>query len=315
MTPGDGGGRHCRVNRLVLGVVLAAAAAPGCRRDADERLGLAEKRVAQPFDPAELASGAELERAVAVPAAEVAARLKSFRLVESAELTLAARDTRDTLTESWTLETDARGGVHVVTENSHGYGQETLAVDGGVYTRPRYGRFARHAPEGDEVERAQGGVQGVLAGYLAVLGRFAARKDEGEVTVAGRPARRVRLSLSPSPGRFRDEDPAHAWRRTVKVTELAGVVDVDRECGAPLAAELSAAYTAEQRLPARGGEAPRPAQTSEVAVRLAFRASVDQVGALPPLVAPEGAMPSVTRSRPLVDRQVLLEGLVGGGDK
>ena len=292
---------------LCLCTLLTSLLGPGCKRDSDERLGLDEKRASTPLDPAELARPGELERALGTPAADVAAKLGSWRLTESATLAIGAGEKRDTLDESWKLEVDARGGTHVVVENSHGHGFETVVSGGAVYNRPRYGRFARHVPEGDEVDRARDAVQGVLAGYLGVLGRFADRKDEGDTTVGGRRARRIKLALAGSPGRLRDSDAAHAWRKTMKVSALDGTVDVDVQSGAPLHAVLEATWTAQQPPAAEGG-AP-----VEVSVKLSLRAEVDQLGAVPPIAVPEGPLLPATRTRPLVDRSILLDGLVQPG--
>ena len=283
--------------------VTASFSLGGCRHDTDERLGLDDKHAVGEFDVSALARAGELEKAVAAPVAEVEKKLGPYRLVESAKLTLGAGgakgDKQDTLEDSWRLEIDGQGGSSILHENSKGYGFESVIAGGAVYIRPKYGRFVKRAPEGDEVERARDEAQGVLASWLSVLGRFAARKDAGATTFAGRPAHKVELSLLSSPARLRDGDPAHAWRRDMKVSVLSGEVLVDEKSGAPLHAVLDASYTAE-----RGGESK-----TEIQVSLAYRGEIESVGAITAIAAPADFVPAPVRVRPLLDKQLLLDGL------
>ena len=293
------------MNRALSAALLLAVAAAGCKRDSDERLGLDDKKLHE-FDPESLASGAELEKAVSISTEDAAKKLGAYKLVQSAKLQLASGEAKDALDETWVMSIDGKGGTALLHENSHDYGFETVILGGQIYVKPRYGRFVRRPIEGDEVERARDEHEGALASWLAVLGRFADRKDGGATSHLGRPAHKVILSLASSPSRLRDKEPAHQWRRSVRVSALSGEVIVDDASGAPLKAQLDAAYTT-PRAVATEGETPKG--PAEVSVTLAFHSVVEDLGAVPAVEAPADAT-SALRPRPLLDKQVLLDGLV-----
>ena len=267
----------------------------GCRHDGDENLGLARARPAA-VDVGALAKTGELEKALAMPSTEIARAIGAHRFTATTKLDVSSGETRDSLEETFRLDVDARGWSHLVHEDSHGNGSEAIAAGGDYFVRPRWGRFVRRSPEGDEVERARDEMETVLAGYFQVLGRFASRALDGETTVAGRRALKVKLALAPTPAAFTDEDPAHAWRSSARVSALDGEVDVDAASGAPLAARLDARYSAK-----RGDRA--------IEVALAYRGSVEP-GA-PAVAAPADSI-ATERPRPLVERQQLLDGLATG---
>jgi hypothetical protein len=74
---------------------------------------------------------------------------------------------------------------------------------------------------------------------------------------------------------------------------------VDAKTGVPLQARLDAKYRS--LIDARSGRT--------VAVTLHHEAAVEALGAIPPIAAPSDSAPAPSRPRPLVDRQILLEGL------
>jgi hypothetical protein len=289
----------------LLWSALFALAAGGCQHRADEQLGLGE-RAATPVDMTRIARPGELEKALALPSSEAGSRLGPYRLVESAHLGLGrgsdATEHRAELDERWRLEVDARGsahGLHETSREGRSDGMEVYAVDGQIYTRPGFGRFARRPAEGDDAERARDQAQHVLAGYLGVLGRFAVRRDDGPAQAAGRAARKVTLSLAPAPLELDDDLPAHAWRRAMHVDALDGELLLDEATGLPLHAALRASY-----------RAPHGTEGDQVTVALELKADVEAVGGVPAIVPPEGAVPSPSRPRPMLDRQQLLDGLV-----
>jgi hypothetical protein len=307
--------------RSLVALALASAIGPlaACNHETDERLGIDKKARAE-WDPKALDSEGELEKAVTVSAAEVAKKLGSHRLSQSAKMQLQTGAKKSSLEEKWKFEIDGKGGVHANHENDHGFGFETLVVDGSIYARPLYGRYVRRAIEGDEIERLQAEQMNVLSGYLQVLGRFAERKEGGAVTHLGRPAHKVLLSLAGSPSRLRDKDPNHVWRKNMKVSALSGEVIVDDASGLPLKAQLDATYTTQRQplIDDSGAQTPRP---GEIQVVLAYRGDVEDVGVVPALTAPSDFVANANRPRPMLDRQELLEGLVtpspatGGGGK
>lgn len=280
--------------RLLIAALFAATA--GCRHEGDENLGLAGKRHDLTIDVSSLAQAGELEKALALPSEEVQARLGAHRLEAVTKLVLGSGDSADTLDESFRLDVDGKGGSHLVRESSHGYGIEAIAAGRAYYVKPRYGRFVRRAPEGDEVARARDEVQGLGAAYLGLLGRFAARSSAGTVDYHGRSAVKVKLALAGSPGAFSDPDPAHAWRADVAVSALEGEAWVDEKTGAPLHVTLDAKYRSHR-------------DAREVAVSMHYQSDVLELGAIEPIAAPADAAPPIARARPLLDRQALLDGL------
>ena len=292
---------------LAAGVAGASLLVTGCRHDVEERLGIDEKKGTPQFDPTSLDSSGELEKALATSTIEIAKRLGSYRLVQRAKVEVGAGERKDSLDETWTLEVDAKGNSRTLHENNHGYGVETFFVDGTFYVRPKYSQLVKRVPEADEVERARDEIQGVLASYLDVLGRFAKRKDAGAMDVGGRKAHKVALSLDSSPEKLRDPDPTHAWRKSIKASALVGEMQIDDASGAPLHATLVAAYTG-HRLRAAAGEGK--ATDEEVRVALDVKADMEAIGSLPAVTAPVDAIASPLRPRPILDRQALLDGLV-----
>jgi hypothetical protein len=311
--------QSCRlVPASLVAALVAAAAAGGCQHGADERLGLDERSGAASFRIADLARPGELERALARPSTEAARRLGGYRLVTTAHLELAraaradgkseAGDSlpdplpgplKESYQETWRLEQDAQGSTHLAHEDDRGGGIELVAVGRELYSRPRYARYSRRPVEGDELERARDQAWHVVGSYLGVLGRFAARRDAGSVAAAGgRSARRVALSLAPTPAALVDGEPAHALRQGMKVGALEGEVWLDEADGEPLHAVLRARYTT-----------PR-ADGGLVLVSLDLKSDVEAVGGVAAIAAPEGALPPASRPRPLLDRQQLLDKLV-----
>ena len=289
--------------------LLGAFPVAGCGHEGDENLGLASRHRDTAVDVRGLTRPGELERALALPSEEAEKRLGPHRLSAVTNLSLVSGvsgvsgETSDRLDETFTLDVDGQGGSHLTRVNSHGYGIEAIATGGSYYVCPRYGRFVRHSPEGDEVLRARDEVQGLAAGYLGLLGRFAARSDGGTVTLHGRTAVEVKLTLAPAPGALSDPDPAHAWRAAVTVSALDGEVWIDAATGAPLHVKLDAKYRSQ-----------RDART--VAVTMHYQSDVEEMGAVAPIAVPADAEPPVARVRPLVDRQALLDGLAPGhGEK
>ena len=252
------------------------------------------------MDLARLGQAGGLEAALAAPAAQVELALGAHLRQDSAHFTLQTATTdgrKDELDETWRTEVDDAGAIHAIHDNSHDYGREWYAVSGKLYVRLRHGKLVRRDPQGEEVERLRDEQAGALAGYLAVLGRFAAREVQ-PATVLGRPARRVKLTLAPAAAALTDEDPAHAWRRGVRVSALDGAATLDDASGALVEARLDATYTL------RRGD-------KEIAVTLAYRSNTT-LGHVARVAAPTENLADLERARPLLDRAALLEGLLPG---
>lgn len=284
---------------LLLGLLLGLSS---CRDGGDENLGLGQRRRDLVVDLKGLHRPGEIEKALALPQRELAARLGPHRFVGTTHLALIAGESRDTLDEEVRLASDSKGGLHLVREDSHQRGFEWLFVDGQLHVRPRYGQFVHRSPEGDELERRRDELAGQLLGYLAVLGRFTSRAVDGSEAVAGRQAIRVKLARAAAPSPPKDSDPRHAWRKTITVDRLDGTVWLEKSTGTPLGSRLAAHYRCERPLREGGGAVP-------IDVEIQFDGQVEPLAADFTVAAPAVSAASPTRPRPLVDRQLLLDGL------
>jgi hypothetical protein len=291
---------HYRISLLCLALLLGA-----CRRDNDENLGVAG-RTETPLELGGLGQPGRLEAVLAAGAEGVARKLGPHQRQQTTKLVMRSGERSETLEEFWRSEMDAQGAFHAVHETSRDEGIEWYVVGGDFFVRPRHGRFVRRRPQGDEVSRARDDESRVLAGYLAVLGRFAVREEE---SVGTQPAVRVRLRLDPKPAATEDKEPGQAWRRTLRVQALEGTVTIDAASGAVLEAHLEATYSFLRE--GAAGEKGR-----EITVQLTYR-SMTRRGGVTPIAAPPDALSGLVRPRPQLDRAALLEGLVptrGGGE-
>jgi hypothetical protein len=205
----------------------------------------------------------------------------------------------DLLEEEYVLAAGTAGAYHARYENSHDQGREVVFQGGDLYVRPRYGTFVRRRPDEGEAERLRQETYGGLAAALEVVGRFVQAKAEGPATVAGRPARRLALGLTPTPRAATPApEPRREWRATVAVQKLAGTLSVDEQTGAPLACSLKAEYTFR-----------RGAATAS--------ATLEYEGSLTPAaqvaVTAPAHVPQPVRTRYTSERRELLKGLVGPG--
>jgi hypothetical protein len=167
-------------------------------------------------------------------------------------------------------------------------------VGGEAFVRPRYGRFVRRRPEGDELDRMRALVEGAGAGYLGLVERWLTVSDAGRGEVAGRAALRLKLGRAPTPAPAAAESqPARRWRDTMKVRAIEGALALDAASGAPLSIDLRLEYGFE-----RDGQ--------PIAVTLAYR---QETGVAEPIRAPVDAVVA-RRPRPMLDRQALLDGLM-----
>jgi hypothetical protein len=279
-------------------VLLPLCALAGCRRSGDENLGLRGRGEEVRADLEHLDHPAELARAITLPALDQGKRLGPCTRESKTKLAVDSGTAHDALEETVRLELDGHGASHLTRETSHGGGIEAIATGEDYYVKLRYGAFTKRKPDGDEVPHALDEAAQTLQGYLQVLGRFARLEPAGEQTVDGRRARGVRLTLSPSPATEK-ADEKRAWQAAAAASALDGEVWVDAESGAVLKARLTAAYTAQ-----RGQRA--------IAVKLDYNERLT-LGQPAKIDAPAVWSPAPSRPRPLLDRQVLLEGLSGHG--
>ncbi len=286
-------------SNLWLAAAVLATLAGGCSRSGEENLGLevpSGEAKGESIDVAELATPAELERALALPGRALDRLLGAHRLDATAQLKIevAGRPT-ETLEDTFRLDSDGRGALHLTHDTSHDEGMEAVVAGGTLYVRPRYGRFVGRRPEGDELARLRATVEAVAADDLALLRPWLEVHEAGRTEVAGRAGVRLKLSASPSPKAApRETAPGRLWRNHVQVRYIDGEVVADATSGAPLAVKLESAYRFERA---------SDHQTVTVTLKL------DQTTARPdPIVAPTDAVIDPHRPRPTLDRRKLLEG-------
>lgn len=277
------------MHRALLALLLA-----GCGHHGDENLGLPSGRNAA-VDVARLTQPAELVRALSLSGRDLDARLGAHRMdaTSTVKLTLPGQAAQ-ALEETFVVEADGRGGVHVVHDNSRGNGFEATARNDDLYVRPRYGRFVRRKAERDELERLRATAETTAAADLRLLERFLSVREAGTASVAGHAgvklALTARSNADPAPAQ---SEPGRRWREGVSVRYIDGDVVLDGKSGAPLAVHIDAGYTF-----ARDGK--------PVAATLSYKQTT---AAGPQTIAPPAEWTSLSRPRPMLDRQTLLEGL------
>ena len=103
------------------------------------------------------------------------------------------------LDETFAVQADGHGGVHVVHDNSRGNGFEATALNDDLYVKPRYGKFVRRKVEGDELERLRATAETAAASDLRLVERFVQVREAGTATVAGHAGVKLTLSARTTP--------------------------------------------------------------------------------------------------------------------
>jgi hypothetical protein len=265
-----------------------------CGRHGDENLGLSNGQGAA-IDVAKLTQPEELVRALQLSGRALDGKLGAHRMdaTESLKLELGDRQTAE-LEETFAVQADGRGGVHLVHDNSRGNGFEAVALGNDVYVKPRYGKFVKRKVEADEVERLRATAETAAASDLRLVLRFVQAREAGTATIAGHPGIKVSLSARSSPDAAAAEpDPARKWRQTVNVRYIDGDAVLDAKTGAPLTVRLEAQYTF-----VRDG---KPVQAT-----LGYKQTTAPQSEA---IAAPAEWTALERPRPMLDRQELLEGL------
>jgi hypothetical protein len=285
---------------FTVALLVVGIAGPGCSRSGDENLGLATRPANWTVDVAQLTQPAELAHAASMPGREVDKRLGAHRFEATSKMKIEPPGKpAETLEEAWRLDTDANSDFHALKGNDHGYGFEATVSGGDLYVRPRYGKFVKRKPEGDEVDRLRAAIDGVAGDYVKLLERWLQVREDGKTTVAGRPAVKLKLSASASPAPVTVEtDASRKWRETVNVRYVDGDVLIDEKTGAVVGMRLETSYTFDRDVDGK--------QTGPFAVTLDYKQSA---GAPEPVQAPADAVAAPHRTRPMLDRAELLDGL------
>jgi hypothetical protein len=285
-----------------------------CAREGDENLGLGTPEPARlAADKKQLQKPQGLRQVAAMPPAEAVRRLGSHRLEARTSWQITPPGDKSggeapapqSLQEESLVESDGKGGLHILHNNDHGYGSEAVLVSGQLYLRMRYGPYVRRRPEDDEVPRLLAAAGDTSGALLQLLGPWLKVDEASEAKVAGRPAIKLTLSKQASPQREgrppRGAVPGRLWRQALSVASLSGAAVVDATEGALLGLRLEASF-----------QAPRGEGGPPVRVEVSHRAAVGALGEAVPVSAPtdgEVIDPPV-RPRPMLDHQELLEGLL-----
>lgn len=276
--------------RRVLPLLLLLSA---CSHNGDENLGLTEgKKVS--IDVEALTRPEELVRALSLHGRTLDERLGAHRMdaKQTLELTLPGEE-KQTLDETFVVQSDGHGTVHVVHDNQR-YGFEAFAAGKDLFVKPRYGKFVRERLEGDALERLRRAAETTAAADLRLLERFVQVREAGTAEVAGHAAVKLALSARTTPAPASPErETGRKWRETLAVRYIDGSVTVDAKSGAPLAVRLEAAYTFQ-----------RDGKPLAATIKYQQTTSADP-GAL---VAPTDYA-ELGHARPMLDRQTLLDGL------
>jgi hypothetical protein len=276
-------------------LVLLGIAAVGCHGGGDENLGLGDKG-ARAIDVAGLTRPAELMRALSLTGPAIDALLGAHHMRAASTLKLELPSGTQQLDEVFDVASDGKQAVRLLHDNSRDYGFEAIAVGNQLWVKPRYGKWVQRKIEGDELDRLRTTAETPAASYLRLLAPWLSVREAGNAQVAGRPAIKLALSANPSPdGKPPAGEPGKRWRQSVKVRYVSGDIVVDAHSGAPLMVTLDASYTFE-----RDGK--------PVGATLALKqVTTTDPGAITP---PSDAV-TLSRPRPMLDRQQLLEGLPG----
>jgi hypothetical protein len=278
--------------RLASTALLLLCACGG--RHGDENFGLASGKGAS-VDVAKLTQPEELVRALSLSGRELDAKLGAHRMDATETLKLELGDRQTTaLDETFSIEADGRGGVHLAHDNSRGNGFEAVALADDLYVKPRYGKFVRRKIESDELERLRVAAETAAASDLRLVERFVQVREAGTATVAGHAGVKLTLAARTTPDALvKESEAGRKWRETVNVRYIDGDVVLDAKSGAPLAVRIEAQYTF-----TRDG---KPVQAT-----LAYKQTT---AAMTDAIAPPADWATLSRPRPMLDRQQLLGGL------
>jgi hypothetical protein len=280
---------------LFLGVLASA-----CSRQGQENLGLQATPSTWSVDVSQLTRPGELVHAAAMPARELDKKLGAHRFVASSSMKIEAPGKApEALDESYAIDADGRGAFHVTHDNSRGYGYEAELVGGELFVKTRSGKLVKRKPEDDEADRLRGAVEGVAADYLKLFERWITVREDGRTQLAGRSAIKLKLAATASPAPAGSAlEASKQWRRSMNVRYIDGDAWIDAATGALLSLKLDSAYSFSRE---ENGQKSGP-----FSVVLAFR----QTPAAPEAIeVPTDAIDSPQRTRPMLDRSELLEGL------
>ena len=232
----------------LLCAALLIACGPSGEGRPDEQLGplvVAPEKKEEPIDVDKAASDVgELKRALAQPHSRVSELLGSHRVTGKSSIQVREGDNVvEDLSDDVSIVIDGDGNFHATLDNSKEYGRHVFFVAGSLYLRPRFGQYHRRAPADDqEPDRTRSEIYGAVGAYFDLISSGAESSDRGAHQIAGRPARRIAVSLAaepktPAPGSLAQQN----WRGDIIVQAVEGELSLDAETGMPLEVAVSGA--------------------------------------------------------------------------
>ncbi len=260
------------------------------------------KRPAETVDVARATRDlAELTRAAAITHALVGALLGPHTVTGKSHTEVHEKGAViEVIEDEMGIELDAKGNFHAQVDNSKEYGRDVYLVDGWLYQRPRYGKFHRRRPVDDsEPARIRTEVFSTIGATLDLLSPGAALADGGEVTVAGRKGRLVKLTRAREPHKPPKQTlTQRKWRESAVVGDVNGELVLDTKTGVILRAAIQGALSFQ-----RDGRSFE--MRLEARHELGTFGSVEEVA--PP--APELVVVDGEQRHELDERDSLLEGI------
>ncbi len=293
-----------RAPALAAMITALAACGSGEGRPDEELSGLVHepKRPSETVDIARATRDLpELMRAAALNHARVGALLGPHTVTGKSHTEVHEKGAVvEVIEDEMGIELDAKGNFHAQVDNSKEYGRDVYFVGGFLYQRPRYGKFHRRRPADDgEPARIRSEVFATVAATLDLLSPGVALADGGEVTVAGRKGRLVKLSRAREPRKPpRQTLTQRKWRESAVVRDASGEVVLDNKTGILLRAAITGAVSFE-----RDGRSFE--MTLEARHELGTFGAVEEVA--PP--APELVVVDGEQRHELDERDSLLEGI------
>lgn len=205
------------------------------------------------------------------------------------------------LDDTLVLDFDGEDRFHLTLDNSKDYGRHAIFDGESLYLRPRFGKYHARAPQS---ESEAGDIRDeVFAGASDYLDLFASQlevSDRGAKTLDGRAVRQIALELAPKPNK-RIAPATHtqrAWRNTIEVEAIEGLVSLDAESGVALALEFRGRIKYER-------------DNRRFGMTLQANRSISDIGHERAIAPPaeELVMRIPVRRRELAERESLLKGI------
>jgi hypothetical protein len=246
-------------------------------------------------------SSEALLTALRLPHTWVAEKLGAHQVRGSSRLSVKEGDTPlEDLDDELALDFDAKGRFQATLDNSKNYGRHAIYDGKELYLRPRFGKYHTRAPQ---TETETGEIRNeIFAGatdYLDLFENQLEVSDQGAKTFEGRAVRQIALKLAPERKKLAPSGLTQkAWRNTIEVQAIEGLVSLDAESGVALKIEFAGkiAYERDKR---------------RFTMELAATRVISDIGHKRTITAPDDALVLriPARRRELDERESLLKGI------